>query len=104
MSRFYGTMQGSRGETSRQGTAASGLSGHIRGWNVGGRVEMRADGEEDTAELFVTRGSNGYTSELIAQAHTDENGSTRVTVPKWLVQKIKNAETVTPDGAVTINL
>ena len=42
MSRFYGSLQGSRGEATRQGTRASGITSHTRGWNIGARVEMVA--------------------------------------------------------------
>lgn len=61
MSRFYGTLQGSRGEASRQGTAGSGISGHIRGWDIGGAVSCWV-GEDglDRVTLRLTTGSNGH--------------------------------------------
>lgn len=52
MARYYGTIQGNRGQASRLGTESS-------GWNVGGSVEMHARGERDTASLLLTGGSNG---------------------------------------------
>lgn len=43
MSRFYGSLNGSRGVATRQGTEKSGISGHIRGWNVGAYVTVDID-------------------------------------------------------------
>jgi len=48
MARFYASIQGNRGEATRMGTPTSGISGHVRGWNVGVRVE----------EVYSTFGSN----------------------------------------------
>jgi len=54
MAHFYGTMQGSRGETSRMGTVNSGMTAHVRGWDVGievanpssyGRLIPRSNGQ-----------------------------------------------------------
>lgn len=59
MARFYGSMRGNRGEATRMGTPNSGISGHIRGWNVGGEVGMIARGEQDTCVLTLTGGSSG---------------------------------------------
>lgn len=59
MAHFYGTMQGNRGETSRMGSIASGITAHVRGWNSGLRVTgfVNSDGN-DCFEVVVTRGSN----------------------------------------------
>ena len=59
MSRFYGTMQGSRGETTRTGTKASDLRAHVRGWDFGVRVCVYDDDGVDTALVYLTSGSNG---------------------------------------------
>lgn len=60
MSRFYGSVQGSAAtEATRQGTAESGVMGHIRGWDIGIEVEMEAAGDQDIAHVTITRGSNG---------------------------------------------
>lgn len=58
MSRFYANIQGNRGEATRMGTATSGMTGHIRGWEVGCRVEMWADGDDDVCAVYLTSGSN----------------------------------------------
>lgn len=73
MSRFYASIHGSRGEATRQGTAKSGIIGHVRGWNVGAKIVccVNEDGED---EVFVyrTSGSNGYGSnEIVARFTAD---------------------------------
>lgn len=62
MSRFYGSIQGNRGGATRQGTPASGMEGHIRGWDIGGRVIMSVNPAtgRDTCTIYLTSGSNGY--------------------------------------------
>jgi len=60
MSRFYATIQGSRGAASRQGTPGSGISGHIRGWDIGGAVDCWVgDDGQDRVTLRLTTGSHG---------------------------------------------
>jgi hypothetical protein len=57
MARFYGTVQGNRGEASRLGTTA--LMAKASGWHIGGIVYMgiNSDGE-DSAQLVLTSGSS----------------------------------------------
>lgn len=60
MARFIGFLKGSRGEVSRLGTPASGMSAEARGWNVGGKVYCNADeGPQDTVQMSLTGGSKG---------------------------------------------
>jgi hypothetical protein len=61
MAQYYADIQGNRGEATRMGTKNSGLSGHIRGWDVGARVTMRWNElkEEDEVSIELTGGSNG---------------------------------------------
>ena len=59
MSRFYGSMQGNRGEATRQGTKKSGFYAHIRGWNVGVVVTLYVDeNDKDCCRVSLTGGSN----------------------------------------------
>ncbi len=59
MSRFYGDLQGNRGEATRGGTKSSGIGGHIRGWRVGARVSIDSNGQdEDEVRVSVTGGSS----------------------------------------------
>ena len=64
MARFYANIQGNRGEATRMGTKDSGISGHIRGWNVGCRVCCYVgDDGEDRVSITLTSGSNGRGSD-----------------------------------------
>lgn len=74
MARFYGSLQGNRGEATRMGTPSSGISGHIRGWNVGGKVSMRDRDGKDTAVLTLTGGSNGQWNLGVEIAAFEEEG------------------------------
>lgn len=90
MARFYASIRGNSGNTSRQGTprqldhlhevpvrnAQSGITGHIRGWDVGVQVVGR-DGEElgDIFDIYVTGGSNDMAPhQLIGHARLDADG------------------------------
>lgn len=67
MSRFYASIQGSRGEATRQGTCKSGMVGHIRGWKIGACVEMRTakdNPDDDDCLVTITHGSRGRGNEL----------------------------------------
>ena len=64
MSRFYASIEGNRGMATRQGTANSGIQGHIRGWNIGARVICYVDENgEDRVSVLMTGGSNGRKTE-----------------------------------------
>lgn len=60
---------------SRMGSKDSGISGNIRGWHVGARVECEYDEKTDTdvVKVYATKGSSGNGQEtLIATIY--ENG------------------------------
>ena len=59
MARFYAGIQGNRSEATRMGTQVSGISGHIRGWDVGIYVEGEVGANEDIFHIYLTSGSNG---------------------------------------------
>ena len=62
MSHFYGSIQGNRGEVTRCGSKESGISGHIRGWGVGARVNCYVDKMgDDVVEIYRTSGSGYFT-------------------------------------------
>lgn len=75
MSRFYADISGGRGTTTRQGHAASGIRGHIRGWQSGvlviGRAtgERSADGDHDVFEVYATSGSGESERSLIGTVY-----------------------------------
>lgn len=67
MSRFYASIQGSRGEATRQGH--SHITAHPRGWSAGVRVEgytLGEAGDRDAFDVRVSRGSNGHGTEVPA--------------------------------------
>ena len=75
MSRFYASIQGNRGKATRQGHASSGITGHVRGWDIGGRVTMEVDEQGRDVVIFeVTHGSNGHggRDEEIGRFHIEE--------------------------------
>ena len=70
MAQFYANINGNRGEATRMGSKASGMYGHIRGWNVGAKVSIRYDAKRDVdvVSVYRTSGSNGAGSdELIKE-------------------------------------
>ena len=81
MSRFYASIQGDRGEATRQGHKT--INGHIRGCNRGVSVSGRYNEEKDeeTFSISVTGGSNspysdqyiGYVSSKDGVFHPDGN-------------------------------
>lgn len=77
MSRFYGSIQGSRGEATRLGH--SGIHGHIRGWNHGAKVIGRIDDDgKEVFDLYATAGSHGRTSDKrIGRVVLDDNGDVK---------------------------
>jgi hypothetical protein len=68
MAHFYGTVQGHRGEASRLGSKASGISATASGWNIGGEIRAVYDEQlkTDVVRLYVTHGSNSSRSTLVA--------------------------------------
>lgn len=96
MSRFYAEIKGNRGKASRLGHKASGMWGHIRGWNSGVEIECRVDSEDtDYIDIYATNGSNGYgTRWLIATLHNDSTveffGSS--TVKTKVLQNVRQKE------------
>lgn len=67
MSHFYGSIQGSKGQATRCGTKKSGISAHIRGWNVGARVDIFTNEQgQDEVRVSKTGGSQGGDKNIIA--------------------------------------
>jgi len=67
MSQFYASIQGNRGEATRQGTKKSGISGHIRGWNIGVEVICTYDEQtgKDSCRVWATGGSNHRSQSIL---------------------------------------
>ena len=67
MAHFYGSMKGSRGETTRMGTTNSGMTAHVRGWNLGVRVYLTHNGMtgKDEVSVYRTSGSGQRGSDTL---------------------------------------
>lgn len=79
MSKWYGAIQGNRGEATRMGTEGSGFSAHIRGWNFGVRVHCYTDQNGiDKIAISLTGGSN--------------NSSTIKCLGTWTEEMVKNED------------
>ena len=75
MSRFYANISGGRGQATRQGHAASGIRGHVRGWTIGVRVVGRAIESADTFDIYATGGSSSpFTDTLIGTIREGDDG------------------------------
>jgi hypothetical protein len=73
MARFYGSITGSRGEATRQGTPSRGLTSHIRGgWDVGVRVRCCVNREgADEIRVELTSGSSGEGLDRLIGTYTE---------------------------------
>lgn len=91
MARFYADIHGSRGPASRMGTASSGMHGHVRGWHVGGAVDMYAEGDNDRAAIYATGGSAGYEREAIGSVR-NVDGVLVLTPSAWTIEQVKRHE------------
>jgi hypothetical protein len=63
VARFYGSIQGNRGEATRMGSASSGITAHPRGWSIGVKVDgypSMGDTERDEFAIRCTSGSGDY--------------------------------------------
>jgi len=57
MAQFKADIQGSRGSVSRLGGKTSGITGHIRGWESGIRIEGHHD--EHLGDIFMIYQTSG---------------------------------------------
>lgn len=74
MSQFYASIQGNRGEATRGGTKGSGITGHIRGWQGGVRVDGgMLPGGGERFRITITGGSGGHSADR-ELATVDETG------------------------------
>ena len=84
MARFYGTMTGAaRSGVSRIGGEQSGVTAHVRGWDIGGKVDVHDRKGKDVVLLRVTGGTNGpscYETPWIEVVRDPKTGKTEITV------------------------
>ena len=65
MSRFYGNIQGHSGQVTRTGSKASGIHGHVRGWESGAKTSCFVNSKgQDVVEVYATNGS-GCNQEVV---------------------------------------
>ena len=73
MAQFYGSINGqAKTQATRRGSKNSGMSAHIRGWNVGVYVVCSHVGGKDIIRVYKTGGSNqginqGINAPLVAE-------------------------------------
>jgi len=66
MAHFYGEIYGqAKTSATRRGSKNSGLTGHLRGWNIGVRVELTHRNGVDVIEVYQTNGSNGGEKDVL---------------------------------------
>lgn len=58
MSRFYGSLNGARGESTKTGTTNSGIQSHARGWNIGVKTNVYDHDGQDYVSIGITGGSH----------------------------------------------
>ena len=74
MSQFYASVTGSRGSTvTKTGDKQTGIFAHIRGWNIGIKVDCTYDKEtdKDIIRVYKTSGSQGAKRDKFIGEYTD---------------------------------
>lgn len=74
MAHFYGRIDNhgrSKTDATRCGTKDRGMSGSVRGWSIGGAIDIlcRRSDEADCVTVYVDKGSNGGGSTMVAEAN-----------------------------------
>lgn len=85
MAQFYGTLQGQRGEATRLGSKASGLTTTAAGWKGAIKVNIWHDEEhdQDQFEVRLTPWSySGGEEKVLAQGVLDARNATRLTIDR----------------------
>lgn len=72
MAHFYGTLIGNRGQTTRCGSADSGMLAKASGWNIGGITRIEHT-NVDKVTFSITQGSNGLSMVTLPSIYLDEN-------------------------------
>lgn len=75
MSHFCASIQGSRGEVTRCGTASSGMHVYVHGWNSGVKITARNIDGKDKFFIYKTSDSNDrYAQKLIGVVVDQKHG------------------------------
>lgn len=93
MSHFYGSMAGkARTQATRCGTKSSGVSAHVRGWNVGVQTEAHHTEEGDEVRIVLTHGSTGRGSNVTIGKVMEHDGKTTFYMNPEFFQRITNGD------------
>ena len=76
MSHFYASFQGNRGEGTRGGNRASGIYGHVRGWNIGTKVRVEHHEKYgDVVSVYISGGSKDGNEKIdLGSYYVNEKG------------------------------
>ena len=74
MAHFYSTVEAKGKSQTKCGTRVSGMSAHIRGWDIGCEVDLRCLDGEDVMHVYLTDGSNGDSRTHIGTWKQTEEG------------------------------
>ena len=91
MSHFYGSIEGGRGTATKGGTKASGISGHIRGWSVGARVDVNHRDGVDVVTVYATSGSGGGGHDVLILEFTADTIGQSQEVAAAMYEALKEA-------------
>ena len=74
MAQFYMNAHGNRGELTCMGTKDSGIVVHVRGWNIGAKIYISydMDNDRDIVSVYRTSGSNGRKSDKLVAFYSDK--------------------------------
>lgn len=73
MAHFYASINGARESiATKTGTKKSGMSAHVRGWNVGVDVRLSHENGKDVVRVYKTSGSNGGISPQLITEYIEE--------------------------------
>lgn len=102
--RFYGSIQGGRGEATRCG--ATGIEGHIRGWDMGVRVSMEVgENNQDEVVVYLTMGSNGpvNSEKVLFRCALNEHIGITIQPSDWLREAITSVCLDDPERVIAID-
>jgi hypothetical protein len=63
MAHFYSTVASKNSQQTKCGHGSSGMNGHLRGWNIGCRVDLKCVDGKDVVTVYKTYGSHAQKAE-----------------------------------------
>jgi len=73
MAHFYGTLQGSKGQATRQGNRHSGISTSCQGWSCGIDVLGNSSMDLDVFSVFLTSGTDNDKNRIMLGTFTRQD-------------------------------